>query len=228
MIPLSDVGHAIAAAARTINKQQTLEDTLQAIAQAARDSVPGIDEVGISTLAQDGTVHTLAATGSLVHHLDHVQYSLGEGPCVDTLRDADVVVAPDIHLEQRWPRYVPAAVAAGLRAQLAVRLYLDDAGTVGGLNLYSTSSTDVSQEAEATAELFAAHAAIALSHARERESLNQALKSRKVIGQAIGIVMERYEMNEDRAFAFLVRASSHSNIKLRDVAQELVDRRNTD
>jgi AmiR/NasT family two-component response regulator len=53
------------------------------------------------------------------------------------------------------------------------------------------------------------------------------LQARKVIGQAIGIVMERYQMNEDRAFSFLVRASSHGNIKLRDIAQELVEQRNT-
>jgi hypothetical protein len=109
---------------------------------------------------------------------------------------------PRIHHDQRWPRYVPAAVELGLRSQLAVRLYLDDQGTL------------------------AAHAAIALGNARERENLNQALHSRKVIGQAVGILMERYEMNEDRAFAFLVRASSHANIKLRDVAQELVNRAN--
>ena len=81
----------------------------------------------------------------------------------------------------------------------------------------------MSEEAEAIANLFATHAAIALGHAREREHLNEALQSRKLIGQAVGIVMERYSMNEDRAFDFLVRASSHGNIKLRQVAQELVD-----
>ena len=154
------------------------------------------------------------------------QYELGEGPCVDTLRDAEVVAAPCIRHDQRWPRYVPAAVQLGLRSQLAVRLYLDDDGVLGGLNLYSTTSDEVDPEAEATAELFAAHAAIALHNARERDNLNEALRSRKVIGQALGILMERYQMDEDRAFAFLVRASSHSNIKLRDIAQELVDQRN--
>jgi AmiR/NasT family two-component response regulator len=76
------------------------------------------------------------------------------------------------------------------------------------------------------ADLFAAHAAIALGQARERETLNEALHSRKTIGQAIGILMERYQMNDERAFAFLVRASSHSHIKLRDIAQELVDQAN--
>ena len=57
------------------------------------------------------------------------------------------------------------------------------------------------------------HAAIALGHAHERETLNEALQTRKVIGQALGILMARCEMNEDRAFAFLVRASSHGHMK---------------
>jgi AmiR/NasT family two-component response regulator len=78
----------------------------------------------------------------------------------------------------------------------------------------------------ALAGLFATHAAIALGHAQERAGLAEGLQTRRVIGQAIGILMTRYEMNEDRAFAFLVRASSHRNIKLRAIAQELVDEAN--
>ena len=81
-------------------------------------------------------------------------------------------------------------------------------------------------DARALAGLFATHAAIALGHAQERASLTEGLQSRRVVGQAIGILMARYEMNEDRAFAFLVRASSHRNIKLRAIAQELVDEAN--
>ena len=227
MTSKSDIAHAVAAAARSINHPQSLDETLQAIAYVARDSVPGFDHVGISTLHRNGKVETRAATGHLVYELDTIQYDLGEGPCVETLREAPMVSAPAIRHDQRWPRYVPEAVQAGLRSQLAVRLYVDGEGTLGGLNLYSTSSDEVSSEAESTAELFAVHAAIALDYARERDTLNQALESRKVIGQAIGIIMERYEMSEDRAFAFLVRASSHSNLKLRDIAQELVDQRNT-
>jgi GAF domain-containing protein len=142
------------------------------------------------------------------------------------LHEADVVLAPRIRLEQRWPRYVPEAVRLGLKAQLAVKLYLDDQGTLGGLNLYSTSEEDIEPDAEGMADLFAAHAAIALGHVNERENLNMALHSRKVIGQAIGILMERHRMSEDRAFSFLVRASSHGNIKLSAVAQQIVDEGN--
>jgi len=132
------------------------------------------------------------------------------------------VVAGRVRHEQRWPRYVPEAVKHGLRSQLAVCLY-DDGGTLGGLNLYSTSSSEIAPDAVSAAELFATHAAIALRHAQQAHQLNEALATRKTIGQAIGIVMERYRVDHDRAFQFLVRASSTSNFKLRDVAQEVVD-----
>jgi GAF domain-containing protein len=118
---------------------------------------------------------------------------------------------------------MPQALRLGLRSQLAVRLFLDDEGTMGALNLYSTSQEEIDPDAEHVAELFASHAAIALHQAREVEHLNQALESRKVIGQALGIVMERYGLDENHAFSFLLRASSTSNIKVRDIAAQLVE-----
>ena len=219
----SDLSAAMIAVSRDLFKHRTVEATLDAIVHGARTSVPGFDQVGISTVDRKGNIHTRATTGDLVQQLDDLQYTLGEGPCFETLHDADVVAAPFIRNEQRWPRYVPGALEIGLRAQLAVRLFLDDEGTIGGLNLYSTVREDIDPEAEDLAGLFATQAAIALGHARHWEGLNQAISSRQLIGQAVGLLMERYSINGDRAFQFLARTSSHSNIKLRDVAKQIVD-----
>jgi GAF domain-containing protein len=221
-----DIGRAVTMAARSINKRAGLEESLNSIVQVAQWSLPGFDHVGISLIDGRGNVETKAATGDLVWALDKLQYELGEGPCVDTLHDEVLVEAPNLRHDQRWPRYVPRAVDEGLKAQLGVKLYLDDEGTLGGLNIYSTTSEEIDPEAVHLAEMFAAHAAIALGHAQDRQNLNEALHSRKVIGQAIGLVMERYRLPEDRAFAFLVRASSHANVKLRDIAQAMVDEAN--
>lgn len=221
-----DIGQSVAMAARTFHSQRSLEETLQAIVEIAARSLPGFDHVGISTIRRSGEVETTACTDDLVRELGEIQYQLAEGPCFQALRDADVVVAPRLPDDQRWPRYVPRAVELGVRSQLAVKLYLDGEGTLGGLNIYSTTTDEVDEECRAIAGLFAAHAAIALGHVLELEQLKEALHSRKVIGQALGIVMERYQLDEDRAFAFLVRASSHGNVKLRLVAQELVDEAN--
>jgi GAF domain-containing protein len=225
MDTLSDFAQSTAEAARTINQHRSLDDTLQTIVDVACNSVPGFDQVGISTLEKTGNIQTRAFSGDLVLPLDKVQYGLGEGPCSAALQGTEVVSISTLRNEQRWPQYVPRARAAGVRSQMAVKLYLDQ-GTLGGINFYSTISDDVTPEAIALGRLFATHSAIALGHARERDTLNEGLQTRKVIGQAIGILMERYDMNEDRAFAFLVRASSHSNLKLRVVAQKLVDQGN--
>jgi GAF domain-containing protein len=205
----------------------SLDETLDAIVLAAKVSVPGFDHAGISTIDRSGTITTRAATDEMVLKLDQLQYSLSEGPCVDSMREARVVSAPNIEHDERWPNYVAEATrSTGLRAQLGIRLFLDGQDTLGGLNLYSTQTAEIDDDSIAVAELFAAHAALALGNAREIDQLNTALQSRKVIGQALGLLMERYRMSEDRAFAFLTRASSHGNIKLITVAQELVDEAN--
>ena len=218
---------ALAAAARAINAPTTLPDTLDAIVTSARASIPGFDEVGISIVNKDGSIETLAGTGPLVWELDSLQYALGEGPCLRAMRSQPLVVAEDIRDDQRWPRFVPLAVEAGLKAQMALQLYAEES-TLGGLNLYSTQQAAIDPDALHAAELFATHAALALGHARRESQLNEALESRTVLGQATGIVMERYRISSERAFQFIVRASSTSNIKARDVAAEIVESANHD
>jgi GAF domain-containing protein len=225
ILPSSDYSQSIAEAARTLYKPRSLDDTLQTIVEVACNSVPGFDHVGISTVEKKGDIVTRAFIGDRVLPLDKLQYGLREGPCSAVLQGTETVSVSSLQHEQRWPRYVPQAREAGLRSQMAVKLYLDE-DTLGGINFYSTISDEVSDDAQALARLFATHAAIALGHAQEREGLNEGLQTRRVIGQALGLLMQRYEMNEDRAFAFLVRASSHRNIKLRAIAQELVDEAN--
>ena len=218
----SHVAAALAEAARTINNQLPLDETLDVIARAAQHTVPGLEHVGISITHKDGSIETKAGTDQLVWELDDLQYSLEEGPCVDAMRGVPVVRVNNIRREQRWPHYVPRAVQAGLRSQLALRLY-SDGDTLGSINLYSTESETIPDDAVEVAELFATHAAIALGRARHEHQLNEAISTRKVIGQAIGIIMERYQIDEDRAFHFLARASSTSNVKLREVAQGVVE-----
>jgi GAF domain-containing protein len=225
MLAVSDFAQSIAEAARTLHQPRSLDETLQTIVEVACNSVPGFDQVGIATMKSEGKVETRAFTDALVPRLDQIQYDLRQGPCSAALQGDDPISVSSLRHEQRWPEYVPEARAAGIRSQMAVKMYLDH-GTLGGINFYSSISDDVSADAQTLARLFATHAAIALGHAHEREGLHTGLLTRKVIGQAIGILMERYDMDEDRAFAFLVRASSHKNIKLRAVAQELVDEGN--
>jgi GAF domain-containing protein len=217
---LPDVAVALAEAASAINSARTLAETLDTIARVAQQSLDGVDHVGVSVLHRDGTIETVSATDQLVWELDSLQYQLREGPCVASLTRESVVTLTA--RETRWPRYVPEAVRRGVRAQIGVRLH-HGGDTLGGLNLYSTSVEELPEDTVRTAQLFATHAALALTRARTEEQLNFTIASRQVIGQAVGILMERHRMSEARAFQFLARASQTSNIKIRDLAQELVD-----
>lgn len=218
----TDLAEALASAASAIHSPTSVQDTLDRIVETARDTLPGFDAVGISTVDKDGNVVTRARTSKLVDELDSLQYALSEGPCVDTLHESSVVSAPRIAQDKRWPRYVPAAVALGLKSQLAVKLYKNAEGTLGGLNIYSTTSDEVDEGAESMARLFAAHAALALGYVTEVKGLHEALRTRTNIGVAVGIVMNEYGVSQDAAFGLLVRSSSHSNIKIRDIADRMI------
>lgn len=153
--------------------------------------------------------------------LDRLQYKLGDGPCVHAMRDTDVVLADRLRHDQRWPQYVRGAVENGVMSQMTFQLYADEK-KLGVLNFYSTHSEDIHPEAEHIAEHFATHAALALGHARKESEMAAGMQSRQIIGVATGLVMSRYHIDRDKAFHFLVRASTTSNLKLRDIAAEVV------
>ena len=211
----------LARASESINQSRSFPEALDAIVRATQVSLPEFSHVSVSMKRRDGTFETAAGTDQLAWELDAVQYELGEGPCVQAVEHEPVVVVKHLRHDQRWPGYIASAVDKGVRSQVAVRLF-SDRKHVAGLNLYSTEHDEVEELSAETARLFATHAAIILGHAQQEDQLNQALVSRKVIGQALGILMERYRIDADRAFQFLVRASSSSNVKLRDVAEEIV------
>jgi GAF domain-containing protein len=222
MVGPLDVAAALAKAARDLGDPQDLDSTLETIITVARDSMAEVDHVGISVGHRDGKVETKAKTDEVVATLDQLQYEFGEGPCLHAMNSGATVTVSHARHDQRWPLFIPAAVQLGLRSQLGVRLSVGE-HTIGALNMYSFTADEISAETEQLAELFAAHVALALGHAERLENLNAALASRKVIGLALGILMERLDIDEDRAFAYLTRVSSATETKLRDVAASVVD-----
>jgi GAF domain-containing protein len=198
-----------------------LEGTLEAIARTARDAVPGFDHVGVTVVRGDGTLTTVAATGRFVHEMDTLQYELDQGPCLDALRRDVLVLAEDLPAqEHNWPLYASRASEAGVRAQMGMRLHSHEQ-TLGGLNFYSTAAEMIHPGAPGRADLFAAHAAIALARARAVDDMN-AIADHQVIGQAVGILTEQFNITEDRALYYLVRVSTVAELKLLDVAREVV------
>ena len=222
MQPSTDLADALAEAAHHMNTSRPLPDVMHDLVMAARRSLAGVDHVGVSVTHIGGGIETIAATDDLVVKLDQLQYELDEGPCLAAIRNEDVVVINKAVTDTRWPRFMEQATAMGLRSQMGLRLLADET-TVGGLNLYATEAEEIDPEVVHVASLFAEHAALALGRARREEHLKEGMRTRQNIGVAVGVVMERYGLTEERAFGYLASVSQTSNIKLRDVAAEVIE-----
>lgn len=219
-MPLNELAEAVAASADAFVEPSRLDETLQSILGSALESIKGFDRASL-LISIKGEVAGRAWTDEVAERLDAVQVRLRQGPAVQVIDTPQTILVADIAHEQRWPRYVPEAVQLGVAAQLSARLQFDHTATLGSLNLYASAEPVFDDEAESLAEVFAAQAAVAIGGAAVVTNLNEAMESRKVIGQATGILMERFRIDEAHAFAYLRRESSHRNVKLRDVAVEL-------
>jgi hypothetical protein len=181
-----------------------------------------VDFASISVRRKDQTLETVATTDPLAMKLDTLQYELGEGPCYAAVTDERFVVVNDLAAhESPYPRFGPRAVEHGIRAQTAIQLA--DNGERAGLNLYARKPQAFGHATMQMAELFSNQAGVLLGYARQVGSLGEALQSRQDIGTAVGITMQRYEIDRDQAFGFLVRISNDRNIKLRDIAHQIID-----
>ena len=180
---------------------------------------------GITLVKSSGRAFvTVGATHQSVVEADRIQYELREGPCVDAAVESKIVVSSYLATDERWPDWGPKASALGFNSVLSAELHARGR-RIGALNLYGTSEETFSPEDIALAALFARQGALALGYARSEEGLREALETRTVIGQAQGVLMERFEIDADRAFATLRRYSQHQNIKLKVLCHQLVETR---
>jgi GAF domain-containing protein len=216
-----DLSHAnrLAAMALDMTEQPDVRHTLDHIVSNARQGI-ACDAVGV-LLTRDGGIETAATTDELVKRADDLQLECQEGPCLQAIRAEDAFVIKDTFLDDRWPQWAPKVAQLGWRAVLSVRLSTL-VRTVGALNLYSRSADAFSSDDVELAQIFGRHAAIALTGAQYSDSLRAAVSARHLIGQAQGILMERYHVDADRAFTVLRRYSQDRNVKLRTIAEQVI------
>lgn len=217
-----DLARRMAELAREFFRPSSLAETLSGVTAAAVELVPNADWADILTVTGGRKVESFAATAKLPEELDAVQEKLGEGPCLDAAMNNLVVRSDDLRTETRWPRFAGEAVQAGVLSTLSFQLYLDS-GSMGALNLFSSKPAGFDVAAEAITEVLATQAAMALSAARGHEQFSSALASRDIIGQAKGMIMERFGVDSVRAFELLRKLSQDSNIALADIATRLVE-----
>lgn len=208
--------------ARTLLAERDPESTLRKIVQVSLKLIDSADHAGIDVI-EGGQIRAVAPSDEVAERIDALQVELDEGPCLSAIREHEVFRTDDLTTESRWPQFGARAFDdTGIRSIMGFRLFAER-DTYGALNIYSRQPNAFDDDAEAVGAVLAAHASVALATAREREHLQEALRSRDVIGQAKGILMTRGNIDEDRAFDILRQASQRMNIKLREVAARVVD-----
>ncbi len=210
---------AFARLAEELHAAGDVQETVEHVTTMALD-VLGADLASITMIHRGQRLETVAPTDPVAEDLDQLQYDLREGPCYDSSWRGETLLSRDLLRDERWPQWARKAAAEGICSMLAVELATAE-DRVGALNLYFTTPRDFDRDDIDFAHIFGRHASIAVSYKSENAGLLVALDSRKLIGQAQGILMERYDMSESQAFNVLTRYSQNNNIKLRDVAEQL-------
>ncbi|RJK94195.1 GAF and ANTAR domain-containing protein [Vallicoccus soli] len=206
----------------------SLDEVLQRIVRIANEVVEGADEVSLTLVRQDRP-WTAAHAGEMALAADELQYGAGYGPCIDAGTSGTVLHVPDMRTETRWPDYAPRAVEAGVLSSMSVPLPLQ-CEVVGALNCYSRRPAAFTERSEEVARELAAHLAVAVANAvaytdiaKLASDMQAAMASRAVIEQAKGVIMAQNRCGAEEAFGILRRASQGRNVKLRDLAQQVVE-----
>ncbi|MCW2771369.1 MAG: hypothetical protein JWR27_2802 [Aeromicrobium sp.] len=206
-----------------LHEQPTAEDTIERITEYAKIAI-GCDDAGIMLVHARNQIETASATSPRVGESHNLQIIHDEGPCLEAIEGEAIYLSPDVAVDGRWPKWGPAVADIGIRSTLSLRLETRSR-RYGSLNLYAERVRAFDDDDLAVATIFVRHAAVALASAHNEKGLQVAIDARKLIGQAQGILMERYDLEEGRAFDFLRRQSQAHNVKLRHVAEWVVQHR---
>ncbi|OBB92087.1 GAF and ANTAR domain-containing protein [Mycobacterium sp. 852002-40037_SCH5390672] len=208
------------------NLQREQSDTasgLHELIEHGVDHVIGSQYAGITLAEKNKSVSSVAATHRYPMVLDAIQNRCGEGPCLAAAWEHHIMHIADLNAEQRWLCYRRYALEqTPIRSILSYELYVDHS-SMAALNFYADRPQAFSEESVEVGAVFATHTALAWSMMRRQEQFRSALASRDIIGQAKGVVMERFNLDAVEAFELLTRVSQKSNIRLTDVAATLIN-----
>jgi GAF domain-containing protein len=218
-----DFEERLAAIARNLVNEPDAQHTLQRVVELAAENLDGQLWASISLVHARRHVDTPASSDPRAEHADQLQYDLSQGPCLDAIWEHETFQIDDLTTDDRYPAWARRVAAeTGIRSSLSLQLYTNE-NSLGALNLYSPEPHAFDPETRGEALAFAAQAAVAVRSAQTEEHLRTAMATRNLIGQAQGIMMERYKLTAHQAFTLLNRVSQESNIKLREVARRLTE-----
>lgn len=209
-------------------RNETVEGFLGELASLAARVVPGGGSCGMTLSQQGRKPATVACSDPLATQVDQVQYRDGDGPCLTAMREGQVVRVDSMADDSRWPAFGQRAASMGVRSSLSLPLLADGTPT-GALNVYAPQEAAFGPQQVRRAERLAAMGSGALtvvlrlaSLMARNQQLRASLESRAVIDQAMGVIMAVRRCTPEQALAILRSASQNQNVKLRDLAADIV------
>ncbi len=215
------VHRKIADLARELHGDDSDEQVAKTIVENALVDIPGVAYAGLTVTIDRKSIASFGSTHDVADVHDRIQAELGEGPCISAALADRIVRVDDLENEQRWPDYCRRAlVETPIRSVLSFQLFADTTA-IGALNLYADEPFAFDLHAEDIGVVFATHAALAWNKVKKDKQFHSALANRDVIGQAKGMLMERFDIDAVAAFDLLKRLSQESNTKLVDIARQV-------
>lgn len=208
---------------RELGTARDVDETLQLMVDLATEVIDGIEFADVM-FVRAGRLTTPVATYENALAADEAQRDTGEGPCITSLRDQEVVVSRDLEQEDRWPLFTPRALELGLRSVAAYRLFHtgeDGDDQYGALNLFGTHPGLEDFDLE-LGRVFADHCSAVLASAIKEEGVEMTLLAREIIGQAKGILMVHHQLTPDEAYTMLKAAASRQEVGVHDLATQVI------
>lgn len=200
------------------------ESVIAELAEHAALEIPGAKYAGVTVTTDHNRIDTPAASHPYPLILDEIQQRHLQGPCLASAWEKQTFHISDLEKDFRWPKYRKDALAeTPIRSIMAFQLFIANR-SMGALNVYAEEPGAFDDDTEEVGLIFATHSAVAWNAARRDEQLQRALASRDMIGQAKGMIMERYTIGAIQAFEMLRKLSQDSNVPLARIAEELVDK----
>ncbi|MFA9447185.1 GAF and ANTAR domain-containing protein [Egicoccus sp. AB-alg6-2] len=214
----------VAQIARRLAAAPGLDETLQRVVDLGVEYIDPCEGASISFI-RGRALSTPVWSNRTVFEADWAQYRHNQGPCLEAISVHETIVIDDLAEEQRWPKWREAVLELDLRSSISFRLFLISNGeeTFGSLNMFSSRAHAFDAQARALGQVFASHAAVALKAAITETGLEQAVRSRDVIGLAKGILMERHDVSADEAFQMLRDTANDRKTTVRALAEQVAE-----
>jgi hypothetical protein len=214
------------AVAEIVYSGESYDSVYEALCRSAVDFVDGSDHASLM-LRRNGRHQTVAASDEVAHGIDEMERELGEGPCLDAIDESepDTHICSDLTTGSQWPKLAAKILAATDVKGMAGFRMRQDGQKVGALNVFSDTAgalTDHSLEQAIMLTAFASVAMAALDRGEEATTLRRGLESNREIGKAIGLLMAMHQIDDDEAFQMLSKVSQEMNVKLAQVASEVI------